>query len=156
MTEDEKQEILAESRRLLDELKDFKPREHDPLHEDAFEDPVQRWKREADELTARRAAFAAEQHRREREKKETAMVQTKAESDAAWEGWLAARLEQDWQYRSEILVGVIVELRKETSRAIKKAVSTLRDELVTNRGHDDGTVIDIPSPIRKRGHGQAA
>jgi hypothetical protein len=156
MDEAEKQEILAESRRLLEELKDFKPREHDLLHEDAFEDPVRRWKREADEQQER---FQREREARAQQERRT-MDERKAQSDAEWNKWcdtkIAAALAEFREFEHDVIAQVIAEERTGTERAIKKAVSALRDELITKQ-RDAGNIVDLPNPLpRRHGHGKAA
>jgi hypothetical protein len=162
-SDEERARILAEARRNVAELHqdDRTARIARQVQAEVFEDPVAKWRREADELSARRAAFEAERHRREREQREAAMTQTKAESDAAWEAWLAARLEQDWEYRRDILAAVVAEERKnyraEIRRQIGDAIRELRAELNEQRARDAGQIIDMPSPlIRKVHNGKAA
>jgi hypothetical protein len=141
-SDDEKAAVRRRSRELLA----WEPRE--PAAEERaaidfppLEDPVERWRREADEATARRASLQAEQRGREREEREAAMARSKAESDADWNAWAQGHIERERAFMTDVVGEALAEVRKELRDEFAEQIRELRAELTKQRSGDAGGVI---------------
>jgi hypothetical protein len=141
----ERAAILAEARRSTEELKDFRPRE--PVF--VSEDPMVKWRREAEESEQRKAAWKTELRRRERQTVR-AMQDQQADSDRDWNDWLRRALDSEREvvldYIGRLLTEVVGQMREETAAEIKKALAE------NNRKQKRGEIIDPAPPLRRRVH----
>jgi hypothetical protein len=149
---DERNRILAEARAAELKAADF-------LRRHGVPDALTKWKAEADEAAAQPEAETKRRLREARHYQREREIMDSETSDK-WNKWaaevcdhrIAAALAEYREFYRDVIARVIAQERRDTERAIKK----LRDELVTKRWHDDGTVIDIPNPLmRKRGNAAA-
>jgi hypothetical protein len=155
MTPEQKAAMIAESREMLKRLNDERasartevPPDDDPLANlPPPEDRIARWKREANEQTAREEAAAAELKRQQQQTERAyKLAEVEARLEARLEQTIATRLAAEREYLGELLPAVIVELRKE----IQTAVGELRAEMNVRSAHDKGKVVDLPDFLRKR------
>ena len=119
------------------------PRRDDPI---VFEDPVAKWKREADEAEQRRAAAKAELREQEQQ-----MIRAAQGDDI--DRRIAAALDA-----YDVAVGrALAEERKRMRKEFKAALAELREELNVQRAHESGKVVDLPAvPLLRKPNGHAA
>jgi hypothetical protein len=113
-------------------------------------EPLERWKREQEELECRRQREREASARQE----QRIMTERKVQSDAEWNAWLNAAIEAERKSMFDIHAQVIAEERKnyraEIQRQVADAARKLRTEF--NRQlrelraelRDEGTVVDLP------------
>jgi hypothetical protein len=146
----EREEIMAESRRLLEEF------ETAPNYEPAPEDALTRWRREQQELEARRAREREREEARQSEIARQQQVRT-MKSDAGWNKWAddkikaaLAEFARDLEKKLGQVVGHEQELvRDHVAEQIQKLRADLRQEIAVAKAAGDGTLIDI-TPAKKR------
>ena len=111
-----------------------------------LEDPVAKWKREADEAEQRRAAAKAELHEQEQQ-----MIRAAQGDDI--DRRIAAALDA-----YDVAVGrALAEERKRMRKEFKAAIAELREELNVQRAHESGKVVDLPAvPLLRKPNGHAA
>jgi hypothetical protein len=156
-SEHEKAQILRTSRQLLrdkDKPPGTPPAPEPPPIEIKFEDPLEKWKREADEADARREAARAAMRREERKERE-AMTHARAlGADAAARiTALEGRMDEAERQISELSRAVSDFSDAVTGgfRSLEEQCAKLDTKLTELRALDDQhRVIDMPSPLRPR------
>ena len=157
MTDDEERErILREARRTIERTRDVAPDVALP----PLEDPVQRWRREADERQRARAAAKAEIAAQSG--RALNLVEIEAASRPAIDlNMIDARIQQAVEREREVLIEVLGELFAEERDRVGKLFKELQASTDRMTGQleklrewhlaDDrsrSTVIDMPSPLR--------
>jgi hypothetical protein len=104
---------------------------------------MRRWKREAEEVEARRA-----------QEREMATNELNAQRTRDWERWADARIAAAQAEHDRALVKtlgqVVSELRFQLRKEFAEQIGQLRTEVVKARGVDDGGVVELPSPLIRK------
>jgi ABC-type Zn2+ transport system substrate-binding protein/surface adhesin len=146
-SEEDKRRILEEARATLADMADLPTIEElaERELEPSAEDPVARWRREHEERDAERAAY------RQREADDNNARRTRD-----WEQWADARIakaiaEHDRNLNlNQVLGETVSKIRHEFRHAIAEAIGELRRELARAKAHDDGSLVDLPSPLIRK------
>jgi hypothetical protein len=118
-SDDERAAVIRRSRELIerpDPAQKVAKVERNDVVFPSFEDELSRYKREADEATARRAAFEADQREREREQREAAMA-------ASNETWMKRHLSDEREFMSELIGEVLDEVLAEERKWVRKQIA---------------------------------
>jgi hypothetical protein len=114
-TDEERKRILAEARANAAELKDFRPRE--PVF--VSEDPMVKWRREAEESEQRKIRADEERRRYEAESMRTYEAETMRATQQTlddWENWLQRHLEREREHLFEVLTEGNTDQRRKAQR----------------------------------------
>jgi hypothetical protein len=154
-SDQEKAAILRESRRLLkDDDRPVPPVAREPLPEIVFEEPVAKWKREADEQEARFEAERAASQREERAERE-ALARARA-LDGVEERVtvLEQRMDEVERQISELsrAVGDFSDSVSEAMQHQDKQLEKLSVKLSEIRAADDlhRAALDLPNPLIRK------
>jgi hypothetical protein len=144
----ERKRIIEETKRITEELKDFKPR---PPPEYVGESARDKWVREAEEAEERKHEWKREMRRREAATARRWQMESdrqQANADESWNRWLRTALDGEREvvldYVRQLLTEVIAGMREETAEQIKQALAEAQE------GRKE-KVVDLPAfPLSRR------